>query len=129
MEEGPRLRLVIPVLPSKDVPAAVSYYVDRLGFDLRFVDDESAPRYAGVRRDQAVFHLQWHDPLEWSAVERPMVRIFVENVSGLFDEYRRQNVFHERTALRKTAWRTEEFAFYDCDGNGLVFARDLEPDE
>jgi catechol 2,3-dioxygenase-like lactoylglutathione lyase family enzyme len=127
--EKPRLALVIPVLPSKDISAATAFYVDRLGFTLRFVDDALAPRYAGVRRDNSVIHLQWHDPDEWSAVERPMLRIFVDNVAALFEEYRGQGVFHDKTALRKTGWRTEEFAFYDQDGNGLTFARDLAEGE
>jgi hypothetical protein len=127
--EEPRFALVIPVLPSKDVSAAASYYVDRLGFTLRFVDDPAAPRHAGVKRDDAVLHLQWHDAEEWSAVERPMLRIFVDNIAALFEEYRGKSVFHANTDLRKTAWRTEEFAFYDHDGNGLTFARDLAEDE
>ena len=51
------------------------------------------------------------------------------DVEGLFEEYREQGVFHERTALRRTAWGTREFAFYDLDMNGLTFYRDLAADE
>ena len=115
---------VHPVLPSKDVAAAVAFYVQRLGFALLFQDAED-PRYVGVGRDQVELHLQWHDPEEWSAVERPMLRFVVADVETLFEEYRTQDVFHSGTAIRDTPWGTREFAFYDRDGNGLTFYRDL----
>lgn len=120
-----RLAAVHPVLPSRDVGAAVRYYVDRLGFRLRFTDDPQAPRYAGVGRDDVELHLQWSDPSEWSG-DRPMYRFVVAGLEALFDEYGQAGVFHPGTALRRTAWGTDEFAFYDGDGNGLTFYRDIQ---
>ena len=117
------------MLPSRDVAAAIGFYVGRLGFRLAFADSTRDPGYAGVRRDGIELHLQWHDAAEWSRVERPMIRFFVPDVEGLFEAYRQQGVFHERTALRRTAWGTREFAFYDLDMNGLTFYRDLAADE
>ena len=119
-----------PVLPSQDVAVAVGFYVGQLGFELAFADSTRDPRYAGVRRDGVELHLQWHDPEEWSRVERPMLRVAVSDPEALFDEYRGRGVFHERTALRRTSWGTQEFAFYDPDMNGLTFYRDLtSPDD
>ena len=117
------------MLPSRDVAAAIGFYVGRLGFRLAFADSTRDPSYAGVRRDGIELHLQWHDAAEWSRVERPMLRFVVPDVEGLFEEYREQGVFHERTALRRTAWGTREFAFHDLDMNGLTFYRDLAADE
>lgn len=119
-----RLQEVQPVLPSQDVAAAIAFYVERLGFRLLFQDAANVPRYAVLRRDAVEVHLQWHDPAEWAAVERPMLRIVVPEVDRLCDEYRTQGVFHEHTVLRDTPWGTREFAFYDRDGNGLTFYRD-----
>lgn len=119
------LRAVHPVLPSKDVQAAIDFYVQRLGFKLLGQDSKSSPRYAVIGRDGVELHIQWHDPNEWSAVERPMLRFFVPAVDALFDEYEDKGVFHARTALRDTEWGTREFAFYDLDRNGLTFYRDL----
>lgn len=113
------------MLPSRDVAAAIGFYVGRLGFELAFADSTRDPGYAGVRRDGTELHIQWHDAEEWSRVERPMLRFVVPAVEDLFEEYRDQGVFHERTALRRTPWGTREFAFYDLDGNGLTFYRDL----
>jgi catechol 2,3-dioxygenase-like lactoylglutathione lyase family enzyme len=121
-----RLEAVHPVLPSKDVAATATWYVERLGFQLLGQDVASAPRYAVLRRDAVVLHLQWHDPAEWaSGADRPMLRFRVPDVDLLFEEFRPQGVFHERTALRETSWGTREFAFYDPDGNGLTFYRDV----
>ncbi len=117
-------RSVHPVLPSQHVPRAIEFYTNRLGFRLAFKDSEENPHYAGVVRDNVELHLQWHDPSEWSAVERPMLRFLVANIEDLFEEYKTQGVFHSNTQLRDTAWGTQEFAFYDKDKNGLTFYRD-----
>lgn len=121
-----QFRAVNPVLPVRSVPEAIRYYTERLGFRLRFQDDPQDPKYAGVERDGICLHLQWHDPVDFrEAVDTLMLRFLVDDVDTLFLEYQDQQVFHDRTALRNTAWGTREFAFFDADGNGLTFYRDL----
>jgi uncharacterized glyoxalase superfamily protein PhnB len=71
-------------------------------------------------------HLQWHEPETFrTGVDTVSLRFLVEDVDGLYDEYTDKDVFHDRTALRNTPWGTREFAFYDPDGNGLFFYRDV----
>ncbi len=118
------IEAVHPVLPSRDVSALVAFYVNKLGFTLLFQDQANDPGYAGVGRDRVELHMQWHDPKEWSAVDRPSLRFKVPRVEDLYEEYKPQGVFHENTQLRDTAWNTREFAFYDPDRNGLTFYRD-----
>ncbi|MDH3734221.1 MAG: glyoxalase/bleomycin resistance/extradiol dioxygenase family protein [Gemmatimonadota bacterium] len=117
------------MLPTRDVAAAIGYYVGRLGFELAFADSTDDPGYAGLRRDGVEIHVQWHDADEWERVDRPMLRFVVPQVERLFEEYETRDVFHERTALRDTAWGTREFAFYDLDMNGLTFYRDMTAEE
>ncbi|MCG8469761.1 MAG: VOC family protein [Gemmatimonadetes bacterium] len=124
-----RLHSVHPVLPAQDVPVSIGFYVERLGFQLAFADSTKDPRYAGVRRDEVEIHLQWHDPGERDRVERPQLRFFAPEVERLYDEFKRADVFHEKTRLRDTAWGTREFGFFDPDWNGLTFYRDLRPDD
>lgn len=120
------LKNIHPVLPVKDVTKSVNYYVEKLGFKLAFTDTTSAEGYAGVTRDDVEIHLQWHDEKEWiEGLDRPMLRIYVKNITALFEEYKNRNVFHNRTSLKITPWGTKEFAFYDLYGNGLTFYRDL----
>ncbi len=124
-----RFESVQPVIPTRDVAASIGFYVGRLGFELAFADSTRDPTYAGVRRDGVELHLQWHDAEDWSRVERPSLRFVVPDVEALFEEYREANLFHAETDLRRTAWGTREFAFYDLDMNGLTFYRDLTAKE
>lgn len=119
------LKQIHPVLPVKNVADAVSFYVNKLGFRLTFTDTTDEHGYAGVSRDGIKIHLQWHDEKEWLAgLDRPLLRIYVDQIEDLYDEYKTQNVFHENTGLKETSWGTKEFAFYDLHGNGLTFYRD-----
>ena len=120
------LKQIHPVLPVKSVTEAIFYYTQKLGFKLAFKDEGDDPKYAGITRDGIEIHLQWHDEKEWEdAIDRPLLRIYVEDVDALFDEYKTQDVFHENTRLRDTAWGTREFGVYDISSNGLIFYRDL----
>lgn len=120
-----RLVALNPVLPVRNVSKSVEFY-QKLGFELLFQDDLQKPRYAGLKRDDIELHVQWHDPEGFvKNVDRINLRIVVENIETLFTEFEPSGVFHKQTALRDTAWGTREFAFYDPDGNGLTFYRDL----
>lgn len=115
-----------PVLPVKDVVIALDFYVNRLGFKIAFADDSKKPTYAGVIRDGIEIHLQKHDAMEWEKeMVRPMLRIVTQNIEALYEEYFEKDVFNAHTLLRKTAWGTKEFGFYDPDKNGLTFYRDV----
>ena len=120
------LRQIHPVLPVKNVKEAIYYYTQKLGFKLHFKDVGEDPKYGGVGRDEIEIHLQWHDAQEWEkGLDRPMLRIYVDHIEALFEDYKTKGVFHNKTALKDTSWKTREFAFYDLNGNGLVFYRDL----
>lgn len=120
------LKAIHPVLPVKDVNTAIDYYCDKLGFNIAFRDPTDPNGYAGVLRDNIEIHLQWHDEKEWvDGLDRPMIRIYVENIEALYKEYSKKDVFHDRTSVSEKPWGTKEFAFYDFYGNGLTFYRDL----
>ncbi|MCB0382117.1 MAG: glyoxalase/bleomycin resistance/extradiol dioxygenase family protein, partial [Psychroserpens sp.] len=87
------LKQIHPVLPVKSVTEAIFYYTQKLGFKLAFKDEGDDPKYAGITRDGIEIHLQWHDEKEWEdAIDRPLLRIYVEDVDALFDEYKTQDV-------------------------------------
>ena len=120
------LKDIHPVLPVKNVKEALTFYAERLEFDIAFADNQLDPKYAGVRRDNIEIHLQWHDEKEWEVtIDRPMLRIITEDIEALFEVYSKKGVFHEQTALRETPWGTKEFAFYDLYKNGLTFYTNL----
>lgn len=124
------LNQIHPVLPVRNVTKAIQFYVDKLGFQLAFKDAGDTPGYAGVMRDGIAIHLQWHDEKDWAeGMDSSLLRIYVEKVDLLFDEYKTQFVFHQNTALKNTDWGTREFGFYDKDGNGLIFYKNFRSSE
>lgn len=116
-----------PVLGARDVPLAVAWYVDRLGFTLMFNDGTDPIRYAGVRRDSAELHLQWQDERYFPAPgeDAPAYRFLVDDPDALFAEFRTSGALHATAALRNTPWHTREFAVNDPNGHGLTFYRPL----
>ena len=115
----PRIERVEPVLNVRDVAAATSFYA-RLGFVEVFRDDQDAPRFVLLRRDDAVLALQWHD-FVGIAGDRPTYRFPVDDVDGLSNEL---GPLPDRTDVADTGWGTREFHVRDADGNGLQFYRD-----
>lgn len=118
-------RAVHPVLPVRDVPAAIRFY-ESLGFRATFRDHADSPRYAAVNRDGVELHLQWHDAADFQGLESDtlMLRFFVDDPDALFVEFQGRGVVPEGKAVRDTPWGTREFAFFDPDGNGLTFYKD-----
>ena len=119
------LQEIHPVLPVKDVKVAFKYYVEKLGFEIAFADDNTNPYYVGIKRDAIGIHLQCHNSKEWDAVERSILRFVTQNIEDLFDDYKTKGVFHKNTSLKETLGDTREFAFYGLYKNGLTFYQDL----
>ena len=132
------LTRTIPALPVRDVPAAVAFYRERLGFDARHVDDG----FAVVGRDEAVLHLWgagdegWRDRSDLAG--RPIrsgaesflagtasCRIEVADVDALFAELEPREVLHPivRDGVSATDFGTREFPTLDLDGNLVTFFR------
>jgi catechol 2,3-dioxygenase-like lactoylglutathione lyase family enzyme len=120
-----------PVLMSSDIDASVRFY-ERLGFRELFRDSPSDPKYAGVARDGAVLHLQWHDRSHWEhRIDRPTYRLVVDDVDGFYADLANRGALPARNAMAEspwakpgdTPWGTREFHVRDPDGNGLQFCR------
>jgi uncharacterized glyoxalase superfamily protein PhnB len=118
---------VIPVLPARNVSEAIRFYVDRLGFVLRFTDREEDPLYAGVRRGEIVLHLQFQYEKDFKAgtAGQCMLRLVVDDPDALYEEYKDKGVFTPGAGPEDTEWKTREFGFSDPNGNGLTFLRPL----
>jgi catechol 2,3-dioxygenase-like lactoylglutathione lyase family enzyme len=111
----PRLEAAIPVLPVGDVPKAVAFYRDRLGFAPRFELGD----YAGVGRGPIEIHLDGSGP-----VLAPVTcRIAVSRVDALYAELAKQGVIHPREPLETKLFGMRQFSVLDADGNRLTFAQ------
>lgn len=126
----------IPAMPVRDMGAAVDFYRDRLGFDLRHRDGG----FAVLARDASVVHLWEASDETWRgrghAVDTPVrsgaesfiagtasFRVEVAGVDELYDELSTANVLHpvSRGGVDDTDFGTREFATLDQDGNLVTF--------
>lgn len=115
-------KAIHPILGTRDLEPALTFYVERLGFTLAFRDGSVPTNYAGLRRDDAEIHMQFQFEHEMGTTR---LRIYIDDPDALYQEYRDKNVFHPGVQLRSTPWGTREFAIYDLDRNSLTFYRNL----
>jgi uncharacterized glyoxalase superfamily protein PhnB len=117
------LKEAIPILDVHDVEKALRFYVDRLGFETESRDEDHPANYAGVRRGEVSFYMQWqHEDAFRDGTAGPLrVRILVDDPDALFDEYQAMSLIDENAKVRDTDWGTREFGLRDLDGNGLIF--------
>ena len=120
-----RLGPAIPILDVRHIEEAISFYVDRLGFDVDFRYEKDPENYAGVRRGDVRLHMhrQEEEHLHNGAAGRVRFRVPVDDPDALYSEFKVMGVFDDDIEVRDTEWGTREFGFKDPDGNSLVFFR------
>ena len=111
-----------PIIGTRDVQRAITFYTEQLGFKLAFKDHLETPNYVGYRRDAVELHMQFQYPHEMGTLR---LRLLVTDPDALFGEYRQRGIECSPAGLRDTPWGTREFALYDPDRNALTFYRDL----
>ena len=105
----------IPVLPVRDVPKAVAFYRERLGFTPLF---ELGP-YAGVKRGPIELHLDGSGP----PAPPVSARIAVRGVDEVYAELEKQSVIHPQEPLETKPFGMRQFSVLDLDGNRITFAQ------
>jgi catechol 2,3-dioxygenase-like lactoylglutathione lyase family enzyme len=121
-----RLREVNPVIPVRDMALTLAYYEEKLGFGRAFdnADDPDGPiDYAGVQRDGLTLHLQAMS--EGEGPTMPLIRIRVDNIEPLYEEYAAMGVVAPGGHLEAKPWGTREFGLYDPNSAALIFYEDL----
>lgn len=113
---------VTPLVPASDLETAIAFYRDTLGFELRYRDAEPAT-FAIVGRDDAVLNLIHSDDrqlAEWTSL-----RIKVDDIDGLYQQYRAQDIIHPNGSLADKPWGQREFAVIDPSGVCITFHQPL----
>jgi len=104
-----------PLLPVKDIAAAIDYYTNKLGFTLGFTWGDP-PDFAGVNFDQVSVHLSANIP----AGNTNYVYFVVNDAAELY-------VFHQRNGVTITEppgdrpYGLHDYRVRDPDGNELGF--------
>jgi catechol 2,3-dioxygenase-like lactoylglutathione lyase family enzyme len=116
---------ITPVIPARDVAAAIEFYVARLGFTESWRRGDPVDA-AGIRRDDIDIHLfRCDDPkiAEWTGF-----RVRCTSLSSLYDTCRAEGIVHPNGPLRETPWQTREFTALDLDRVALTFWEPLAPE-
>ncbi len=116
------IKSISPVLPVSAIERSVAWYIDSAGFEVVFADK----MYAVLKRASICLHLQWHantdeDPLNAGSV----VRIFVENIQPIYNEFVQRKTIEVDALRLNTPWLTHEFGFYDPDKNAIFIVEDF----
>ena len=121
---------LVSIRPSfivKDLQTSISYYRERLGFQLDFEGPDDGPFWAGVSRDGIGVMLKAvaanvlpcpnHTRHEWAP---PDANIYSMDPDALFDEFSRRGASFVKklSFVEKGLWG---FAITDADGYVLVF--------
>ena len=117
-----KLLQTIPVLPTANMERDLEWYEKHTGFKKAFGDH----MYAGIRRGPLELHLQWHadtpdDPLLGGSV----VRIFVEGIQEIFEEFVARETVPADKLRMGTPWGTNEFGFFDLNKNAIFIVEDV----
>ena len=111
----------------KDLQTSITYYRERLGFQLDFQGPDEGPFWAGVSRDGIGIMLKTvapdvlpcpnHTRHEWAP---PDANIYSMDPDALFDEFSRRGASFVKklSFVEKGLWG---FAIADADGYVLVF--------
>jgi catechol 2,3-dioxygenase-like lactoylglutathione lyase family enzyme len=127
VETSRNLASIRPNFIVKDLQASITYYRDRLGFQLDFQGPDDGPFWAGVSRDGIGIMLKAvapdvlpcpnHTRHEWAP---PDANIYSMDPDALFDEFSRRGASFVKklSFVEKGLWG---FAITDADGYVLVF--------
>jgi uncharacterized glyoxalase superfamily protein PhnB len=122
------IRQIAPQFFTTNMPATLTYYRDKLGFEC-LGTWQNPPVYAIVARDQHRIHFRRAESpapnAEKYAEELLDAYLFVEDADALYAEYATRGVEFTR-GLANTPWHSREFVVKDCDGRLLAFGADAE---
>jgi catechol 2,3-dioxygenase-like lactoylglutathione lyase family enzyme len=122
-----------PAMPTQDVPVAIDFYKDVLGFESVHVESG----FALLRRDRTTISLWgatdegWRDGLD---LDKPVCSgaesfiagtascsVEVEGVDELYAEFAERGIVHPNGHIGDQPWGTREFGIVDPDGNLVTF--------
>jgi uncharacterized glyoxalase superfamily protein PhnB len=114
---------VSPQFLVDDLPAALAYYREKLGFEMDFCYESF---YAGVSRDGIMLHLKCAPKMVSDRAHRRQLEhldayISVTGVAALYDELRSRGARITRE-LEEQPWSCIDFYVEDLDGYLLCFS-------
>jgi len=118
-----KLNCISPVLQVSDLPKAISFYVDVLGFEQDFVYGDP-PFYGGIKRDAYVIHLNCNQQ-NADRVGKGSLYLFCDEVSAYYEEVQGRGA-KVTSELNTWPYGMQDFQLADLDGNLLTFGAPAE---
>ena len=125
----PNLSYVSPFFIVTNLQSSISFYVDKLGFEVRFMGPENDPYFAIVGRDNVSIMIKEiapgigpipnntrHGWARWDAY------VSVADPDGLFEEYQQAGITFQQP-LMDNSDNLRGFEVADADGYVLYFGR------
>ncbi|WP_147321919.1 bleomycin resistance protein [Mucilaginibacter conchicola] len=107
-----------PILASLDKAATISFYTQKLGFNLK----EENNGYLVFERDDIHVHLfPCSNPDECRNMG---CYIYVTDIESLYTMYQNAEIIHPNGPLQLMPWGLRQFAVTDNNGNIIYFADD-----
>jgi uncharacterized glyoxalase superfamily protein PhnB len=113
-----RFEKVVPILNVRSLPAAIGYYVDRLGFEKQW-DWGDPPTFGCVRRDEVEIFLSQ----EGADAGGTLLSVFVQDVDALYEDYKTRGAIIRRPPT-DMPWGVRRMDVQDPDGNELGMTGD-----
>src|SRR4051794_26272005 len=121
------IRQIAPQFFTLDIPGALAFYKDKLGFEC-LGTWQDPPVYAIVARDGYAIHFRCAEPPTANpdkyADELLDAYVYIEDPDALYAEYAATGVEFTRD-LANTPWQSREFVVKDSEGRLLAFGADL----
>jgi len=117
---------VNPVIPASDMVLIIDFYENKMGFKNVYDSthyEDGPVNYAVLCREGICLHFQLFESLK--GLTAPNLRIQVENIIPLFEEFKTRGILSDKDELKETPWGTKEFAFFDPNNTGLTFYEDI----
>jgi uncharacterized glyoxalase superfamily protein PhnB len=114
----------VPFLPVRNLEETVSYYKDQLGFT-----DEwfwgSPPTDAGCHRNDLSLLFN-ENPALAEKIEGFELVMFVDDVDGIYEEFRGRSTIEIITPIKDEPWGIREFTVRDINGYFLRISCSIE---
>lgn len=116
---------VTPVLRIFDEKKAREFYIEFLGFEIRFEHrfEDGLPLYMGLEKSNITIHLSEH---HGDVCPGSHIRIITDDVDSLGKELREKKYKYSRPSAHKTPWGSSEMTITDPFGNKLTFVQETD---
>jgi len=111
---------VYPTLAVQNVKATCEWYVEKLGFSVRFLWGDP-PTHGAVMLDQACVHFWEYEP----QLGENWIYFDIDNLDAMYDRARHSGVTIEKEP-QNYEWGMREFNLVDLNGYRIRFGQNIE---